>query len=125
MPVILYHITSAQEARDAALSGTYSPATFDAEGFIHCSYLHQVSAVANRIFAGRPDLVLFEIDPARLSCDVVDENLEGGAERFPHIYGRLPMHAVVGIFEFPCGRGGRFDLPHPLKEENDVRSPLG
>ncbi len=37
-------------------------------------------AVANRIFRGRPDLVLLEIDPAELDCTVVDENLEGGSD---------------------------------------------
>jgi uncharacterized protein (DUF952 family) len=41
--------------------------------------------------------VLLEIDPSRLSCRIVDENLEGGVELFPHVYGRLPMSAVVGI----------------------------
>jgi len=40
---------------------------------------------------------VFEIDPARLPCRVVEENLEGGEEIFPHIYGRLPMSAVVRI----------------------------
>jgi uncharacterized protein (DUF952 family) len=115
--VPIYHITAADEARDAALSGTYAPKAFGAEGFIHCSYSHQVCAVANRIFAGRSDLVLFEIDCARLSCSVIDENLEGVAELFPHIYGRLPMNAVVAVYEFPCAADGRFDLPHPLKIE--------
>jgi uncharacterized protein (DUF952 family) len=41
--------------------------------------------------------VVFEIDPALLSCKVIDENLEGGIELFPHIYGRLPMSAVTRI----------------------------
>ena len=118
----IYHITSADDARDAALAGTYAPKAFDAEGFIHCSYVRQVVPAANRLFAGRPDLVLFEIDRAKLSCAVIDENLEGGAERFPHIYGRLPMEAVAAVFEFPCAADGRFDLPHPLKKETDARS---
>lgn len=110
----LFHITSADEANDAARSGTYAPGTFDAEGFIHCSYSHQVRAVADRIFGGRSDLVLLEIDPARLSCDVVDENLEGGTERFPHIYGRLPVSAIVRVHQFPCDATGRFELPAVL-----------
>lgn len=115
MPVRLYHITSEDEARAAALAGVYAPKAFVSEGFIHCSHVTQVCAVANRIFAGRADLVLFEIDRAALGCEVIEENLEGGAERFPHVYGRLPMTAVVAIFDFPCDAAGRFDLPHPLK----------
>ncbi len=93
----IFHITSAAAAREAEQSGEYVPAAFAAEGFIHCSYQHQVDGVLARIFEGKTDLVLFEIDPARLSCRVVDENLEGGAELFPHIYGHLPMSAVIRI----------------------------
>lgn len=93
----IYHITSANEARAAQGSGEYAPRDFQREGFIHCSYAHQVQGVIGRRFQGRTDLVLLEIDPAQLSCKVIDENLEGGAELFPHIYGHLPMAAVVQI----------------------------
>lgn len=107
----LFHITTEAEARDAAQSGSYAPATFAAEGFIHCSYRHQLCGVADRLFAGRPGLVLLEIDRAAIPCAILDENLEGGAERFPHIYGRLPMTAVVAVHPFPCAADGRFALP--------------
>src|SRR5215475_596628 len=96
----IYHITSAAAARKAERSGEYVPEAFAVEGFIHCSYAHQVESVMKRIFQGRSDLVVLEIDPARLPCQVVDENLEGGTELFPHIYGRLPMSAVVRIQDF-------------------------
>ena len=104
----LYHITSAAEAREAGKTGVYEPAAFAREGFIHCSYAYQVAATANRIFRGRPDLVLLEIDPAGLDCPVVDENLEGGVELFPHIYGRLNMSAVIRVRDFPCDSAGEF-----------------
>jgi len=107
----LYHITSAEQAHAARQSGTYRPAGFAAEGFMHCSYRHQVSGVANRLFGGRADLVVLEIDRRRLSCKVVDENLEGGDELFPHVYGPLPMSAVTSILPLPCGEGGRFEFP--------------
>ena len=68
---------------------------------------------ANRRFSGRTDLVLLEIDRTKLACEVIDENLEGGTDLFPHIYGCLPMSAVVRIHPFPCGADGRFDLPDP------------
>src|ERR1700733_16329694 len=103
----LFHITSAEEARDAARLGVYAPRAFEVEGFIHCSYRHQMLDVADRIFSGRSDLVLLEVDPAMLTCAIVDENLEGGTQLFPHIYGRLPASAVVRIHRFPCGADGR------------------
>jgi len=110
----LFHITSKAAAAEAVRSGVYLPAGFAAEGFVHCSYRHQVCSTANRLFAGRLDLVLLEIDRDRLACPVVDENLEGGAERFPHIYGPVPMEAVAAVHPFTCGASGRFELPAAL-----------
>jgi uncharacterized protein (DUF952 family) len=104
----LFHITSDREAREAAERGEYVPAAFEREGFIHCSHASQVVATANRIFRGRKDLVLLEIDPSLLGCRVVDENLEGGTELFPHIYGRLKMSAVKKVHAFPCDEAGAF-----------------
>jgi len=106
----IFHITSKRESSEAEATGVYEPAAFAREGFIHCSYAHQVIATANRIFRGRPDLVLLEIDPAVLECPVVDENLEGGSELYPHIYGRLKMSAVVRIHTFPCESTGTFSV---------------
>ena len=111
---VIYHITSADEAAAAARTGLYTPGAFDAEGFIHCSYQRQVIGVANRLFCGREDLVLLEIDAAKLSCRVVDENLEGGSDLFPHVYGPLPMSAVVRVHRFACDVAGRFDIPPTL-----------
>jgi uncharacterized protein (DUF952 family) len=107
----IYHIAAASDIERAARSGEYVPAGFAAEGFIHCSYASQVQAVADKYFAGRRDLVVLEIDPARLSSRVVDENLVGGIELYPHVYGQLPMSAVVSIRELACDADGRFTLP--------------
>lgn len=107
----IFHITSRAEAAEAIRLAQYVPVNFDAEGFIHCSYAQQVAPVADRFFPGRSDLVLFQIEPTALSCEVVEENLEGGTELFPHIYGKLPMSAVVRVHDFPCRADGRFDLP--------------
>jgi uncharacterized protein (DUF952 family) len=112
----LFHITSEREAREAAESGEYIPAPFVREGFIHCSYAAQVVATANRIFRGRQDLVLMEIDPSLLECRVVDENLEGGTELFPHIYGRLNMAAVKKIHALPCDEAGSFSASAGLSD---------
>ena len=109
--VRLFHITSEREFLLAQTAGEYRPKAFDREGFIHCSYARQVESVAGRIFRGITGLVLLEIDPGKLTAAVVEENLEGGVERFPHIYGPLPLSAVVGTHPFPCRADGGFDLP--------------
>jgi uncharacterized protein (DUF952 family) len=107
-PVRLFHITSHAEWQVAQAFSQYRPRRFAEEGFIHCSYAHQVKGVADRLFPGASDLVLLEIDPSRLSCRIVDENLEGGAQLFPHIYGPLPLHAVSAVHAFPCEADGTF-----------------
>ena len=93
-PSAIHHITTAREAEHAAGTGTYAPAEFEADGFVHCSCAHQVIAVANARDRQRAGLVLLEIDRSRVPGRVVDENLEGRDELFPHIYGRVPMFAV-------------------------------
>jgi uncharacterized protein (DUF952 family) len=109
--VRVFHIATASDVEALLATGEYTPASFDAEGFIHCSYARQVCAVADRLFRGRRDLILLEIDPAKLDCKIVDENLEGGAERYPHVYGRVPLSAVASMHPFPCGDDGRFEMP--------------
>jgi uncharacterized protein (DUF952 family) len=115
----LYHITTREEAGSVREAGHYTPEAFRDEGFIHCSYLGQVTSVADRIFRGRDALVLLEIDRSRLEIKVVDENLEGGGELFPHLYGRLPMSALIRIHPFPCGEDGRFVLPRALENSGN------
>lgn len=107
----LFHITSRAEANHAQRAGDYVSAGYEAEGFIHCSYAHQVTAVADQRFKGRMDLVLLEIDRSLLDADVFDENLEGGTELFPHLYGTLPWSAVRRVHDFPCRSDGTFELP--------------
>jgi uncharacterized protein (DUF952 family) len=107
----LFHITSRREWELARRIGEYRPGTFAHDGFVHCSYASQVVHVANRLFRGRTDLVLFEIDRLQLACDVIEENLNRGTELFPHVYGAVPMSAIVRVYPFPCNEDGGFTLP--------------
>ena len=110
----IFHITSARAAEDAEKSDQYTPEAFEKDGFIHCSYIHQLCQVADRHFKGQTDLVVLEIDPDKLDCPIKDENLEGGDELFPHVYGSLVMSAVAAIHLLPPGEDGAFELPHGL-----------
>ena len=117
----IYHITTRAQATAANKSDEYKPTRFNADGFIHCSYSHQIAAVAEAHFRGQSDLVLFKIDRSKLTCSVVDENLEGGHELYPHIYGPLPMSvAVTDVIDFPCEADGTFKFP-TLKECDKFR----
>jgi uncharacterized protein (DUF952 family) len=105
----LYHIASRTDWQEAARQGRYTADSLCSEGFIHCSEAHQVIRVANLRFRGRTDLLLLHIESAQLHADVRYENLEGGEELYPHIYGSLNLDAVVDITAFPSSVGGVFD----------------
>ena len=73
------------------------------QGFIHCSFAEQVQATADAFFAGRTDVVLLEIDPARLGAVEVRVEPAGDPAGFPHLYGPLPVTAVVRVLPLRPG----------------------
>jgi uncharacterized protein (DUF952 family) len=105
----LFHIAERAEWR--AAGDGYAPAAFAAEGFVHCSYGHQVLATAHRYYRGREDLVLLEIDESKLTAPVIVEPSPASGERFPHVYGRIERGAVVAEHELVVGEDGDFLSP--------------
>lgn len=100
----LLHITERPLWEAARAAGVYEMSTrgrtLREQGFIHCSERHQLAAVAEFLYGDHPDpddLVVLVIDGERLSVPVRYEAVEPGAEEFPHIYGPLPVDAVVAV----------------------------
>jgi uncharacterized protein (DUF952 family) len=106
----LLHITTAPAWNAAQAQGAYLADSLATEGFIHCSTPAQVVWVANTRFHGRTDLILLHIDPSKLDADVRYENLEGGEWLFPHVYGPIPVPAVVAVTVFRPSTDGTFSL---------------
>lgn len=98
MVEIIYHITEVAQWKKAQY-GEYQPQQFSKDGFIHCSYKHQLIEVANRFYRGQNNLIILIIDSHKIPSQLVAENLEGGTELFPHIYGKLPLNAVLNVIE--------------------------
>jgi uncharacterized protein (DUF952 family) len=92
----IYHIARESRVAAAKSTGLYTPFEFAHDGFIHCSYARQLPGVAARNWSQEP-WVLLEIDVAVVAGQLIDENLEGGADLYPHLYGALPLSAVVSI----------------------------
>ena len=88
------HLTTADEWESALREGAYAPDTLAADGFVHLSEPEQVEATARRFFSGRSDIVLLTLDPEKLGAPVVFEDLYGHGA-FPHLYGPIPLTAVV------------------------------
>ena len=112
---IIFHITKRQEWDRATAEGVYRSETFPTEGFIHCSTSEQVIAVANIRFRGQKGLVLLAMDSDRITAEIRYENLEGGVQMFPHIYGEINIDAVLSVLEFEPGPDGYFSLPSDSK----------
>jgi uncharacterized protein (DUF952 family) len=74
------------------------------EGFVHCSFAEQVDATADRYYGDADDVVVLRIDPDRLPGAVVVEDIGGAGVAFPHVYGPIPIAAVVDAR--PWRRGG-------------------
>jgi len=86
-------LTGAQFA--ALEAGDFSGAPVDvADGFIHLSTAAQLPGTLEKHFAGQAGLVVAAVDLDRLG-DAVRWEVSRGGERFPHLYGRLTMDAVV------------------------------
>jgi uncharacterized protein (DUF952 family) len=66
------------------------------DGYIHLSAVDQLQDTIDKHFAGQTGLVIAEVDLKALGDTVKWETSRGGA-LFPHIYGVLPMAAVVGF----------------------------
>ena len=105
----IFHLTPAATWADAQRAGAYTADSLASEGFIHCSTAEQVVWVANNRFRNRRDFVLLHIDSGRLTAPVKYENLEGGTQLFPHIYGPLNLDAVIDVTPFQPDESGWFD----------------
>jgi len=92
----IYHIVSPEAWEAAEPSGVYRAASLEDEGFIHCSFEDQLDAVLGRYYTGAGSLNILEIDPGRLTSELVEE-LSTNNEIYPHIYGPLNLDAVVGV----------------------------
>lgn len=111
----LYHLVARAtwdaEAHEAA---AYAPPSLATEGFVHCSYADQVLATAARYYAGRSDLVVLQIDRAKVTAEVRDEPVRD--TRFPHVYGAIEKAAVVAVFALAVGDDGGFVMPGEIRD---------
>jgi uncharacterized protein (DUF952 family) len=94
-PATAFKILTAGQWATFQSDGVFLGAPVDlADGYIHLSAADQVQGTLDKHFAGQDGLMLAEVDLAALGDAVRWEVSRGGA-LFPHIYGPLPMAAVI------------------------------
>ncbi|MBX7453335.1 DUF952 domain-containing protein [Mycolicibacterium sp. 3033] len=110
------HLCSVDDWAAAVRLGAHRPSSLTDVGFVHLSAPEQVHLPANRLYAGRTDLVLLHIDGARLSSPVRWEPgvpADPDGMEFPHLYGELPVAAVIRVTPYVPGSDGLFAALSP------------
>ena len=96
LPATAFKVLTAEQFARWQAEGTFVGAPVDlADGYIHLSAADQLAGTLERHFAGQTGLVVAEIDLALLGDTVRWEASRGGA-LFPHVYGALPIAAMIG-----------------------------
>lgn len=114
---MILHICPAADWAAVPEGQPYRAASLDDVGFVHCSDPGTVHLPATRLYPGRTDLLLLRIDPSRLDVPL---RWEPGVPPvpdgpwFPHVYGAIPLDAVISVHRFPPEPDGSFRLPVEL-----------
>ena len=110
---IIYKIVPADLWREAELAGVFGGAAIDlTDGYIHLSTDIQARRTTELYFRGQDELLLVAVDGGKLG-DALKYEASRDGDLFPHLYGPLPLSAVVwkkplilrtdGLHDFPDG----------------------
>ena len=109
---MIYHLTERARWARSQAEGRHTGSTrgveLEDEGFIHCSTAAQWPGVRARFYADVDDLLLLHIDETLLTEPVVWEQVGDAPGVFPHVYGPIPLDAVVEVERL---RAARTDPP--------------
>jgi uncharacterized protein (DUF952 family) len=98
---MIYHLTDPATWARSLAAGFHTGSTrntdLEQEGFIHCSTALQWPATVERFYADVDELLLLHIDEGALDVPLVHEQLGDAPEPFPHVYGPIPVSAVVRV----------------------------
>ncbi|MGG5820495.1 DUF952 domain-containing protein [Falsiroseomonas sp. HW251] len=114
MEKLVYTLVRGAEWREAERVGEYRGSADDArDGFLHFSTAAQVRESAAKHRRGEADLWLVEADAARLGDALRWEPASGGKRPglFPHLYGPLPIGAVLSATRLVVKPDGTHDFP--------------
>ncbi len=111
MTTVAYKIMTEDEFAQLRRDAVFHGAPVDlADGFIHLSSGSQLLETVERHFSGRDGLVIVAADLAALGEAVRWEPSRGG-QLFPHVYGPLPIGAVLASGPLERSADGALKLP--------------
>lgn len=94
-PAVAYKVLTAEQMAQLLSDRVFAGAPVDlADGYIHLSAADQLAGTVDKHFAGQDGLHVAAVDLIALGDLVRWEASRGGA-LFPHVYGALPLSAVL------------------------------
>lgn len=111
-PETAYKVLTTDEMAALEQDGSFAGSLVDLEdGYIHLSTFEQLTATVDKHFNGQDRLHVVAVDLGAFGDTLKWEVARGGAA-FPHLYGALPLSAVVAY--------------GPLERDHDgaVRKPV-
>ena len=112
----IFHLAMTDDWDRARPTGTYTISTrgltVTEQGFMHCSFAHQLSGVANRFYDDVDAVVVLHLDRTAVADDLVIEPAADGVEElFPHLYRELAIAEVIAATPWRRGVEGWGDPP--------------
>ncbi len=102
----LLHLVDDHAWALAQVDGWYRPPSLAEEGFIHLSTQAQILETANRFYRGQGVRQVLWVDATRVDAEL---KWEPAHDRlYPHLYGALPLSAVVQVTQLTPNEGGEF-----------------
>lgn len=101
---MIYHFADPEAWEKALDTGFYKPPSLLSEGFVHCCFKEQLESVARRHFPGQSELLTLHVVEKRIKQIYKEEYVEEAGEKYPHVYGPLPILAVQDVsMYYPAG----------------------
>jgi len=108
---LIYHCCPRAAWDEAQGLGEYVGSADDTrDGFIHFSTYAQVRTSTAKHRTGQTGLILLVVSAEKLGPALQWEPSRGG-QLFPHLYGALPMAAVIQAIDLPLGADGLHIFP--------------
>jgi uncharacterized protein (DUF952 family) len=96
--MLIFHIVTPETWEKFKDENEYEAESLQTEGFIHCSYRHQLDDVLQRYYKDAERVLIMHINPHYLKSELIAEP-STNREIYPHIYGKINKSAIVNIEE--------------------------
>ena len=106
-----FKVLTGAELAELEREGRWAGSADDArDGYIHLSTAAQLTATVDKHYAAGGDLHVAEVDVEALG-DAIRWEASRGGDDFPHLYGALPLSAVVAYSPLERDDDGQVRLP--------------